>query len=113
MLEKGSSWLGAEAMAIVRCNLAIRLTYISVNLSETIYVAEFGNDRVTRWSEGFKEGMVIVGGNGRGSKANQFYNPERFLFDRHNNLSVTDTLNHRMQRTRVTNILHDDVLLMC
>ncbi len=31
-----------------------------------IYVAEFGNDRVTKWREGLAEGIVVAGGNGRG-----------------------------------------------
>ena len=66
--------------------------------TKTVYVAEAGNNRVTRWSEGTKEGTVIIGGNGQGSNANQFHHSEQLLFDRQNNLYITDHDNHRIQR---------------
>jgi len=52
------------------------------------------------WAAGSKEGRVIVGGNGRGNKFNQFYYPTDLSFDSENNLYlyVTDSRNHRIQR---------------
>lgn len=68
-----------------------------------LYIAESGNDQVTRWFEESKEATVIVGGNVRRSKANQFHNSEQLLLDRQGNLYVTDSHNHRTQRF---NIVH-------
>ncbi|CAF4589350.1 unnamed protein product, partial [Rotaria socialis] len=45
-----------------------------------------------------KQGTVIVGGNGPGAGANQFYDPDGLSFDRQGNLYVTDHYNHRVQR---------------
>ncbi|CAF3174249.1 unnamed protein product [Rotaria socialis] len=65
----------------------------------TLYVADSSNDRVMRWTQGDKkQGTVIVGGNGKGERANQFSCPICLSFDRHGNLYVADEYNHRVQR---------------
>ncbi|CAF4620083.1 unnamed protein product, partial [Rotaria socialis] len=64
----------------------------------TLYVAAHGNDRVTRWTQGAKQGTVIVGGNGQGAGVNQFKGPTGLSFDRHGNLYVVDFFNNRVQR---------------
>ncbi|CAF3363457.1 unnamed protein product, partial [Rotaria socialis] len=43
-------------------------------------------------------GTVIVGGNGYGAGANQFYFLVGLSFDRHGNLYIADWNNHRVQR---------------
>ncbi|CAF4779331.1 unnamed protein product, partial [Rotaria socialis] len=44
-----------------------------------------------RWTQGDKkQGTVIVGGNGLGTGANQFYHPRGLSCDRHGNLYVVD-----------------------
>ncbi|CAF4935242.1 unnamed protein product, partial [Rotaria socialis] len=65
----------------------------------TLYVADQGNHRVMRWTQGDKkQGTVIVGGNGYGAGANQFYFLVGLSFDRHGNLYIADWNNHRVQR---------------
>ncbi|CAF1117918.1 unnamed protein product, partial [Rotaria magnacalcarata] len=65
----------------------------------TLYVADWGNHRVMRWTQGDKkQGTVIVGGNGYGEEANQFNGPAGLSFDRHGNLYVVDMGNARVQR---------------
>ncbi|CAM2722739.1 unnamed protein product [Rotaria socialis] len=65
----------------------------------TLYVADSWNHRVMRWTQGDKkQGTVIVGGNGSGAGANQFIYPVGLSFDRHGNLYVADSNNHRVQR---------------
>ncbi|CAF5228997.1 unnamed protein product, partial [Rotaria magnacalcarata] len=64
----------------------------------TLYVADSWNHRVMRWTQGAKQGTVVVGGNGEGAGANQFSNPFGLSFDRHGNLYVADYNNHRVQR---------------
>ncbi|CAF4692797.1 unnamed protein product, partial [Rotaria magnacalcarata] len=43
-----------------------------------------------RWTQGATRGTVIVGDNGQGAGANQFYNPYGVSFDRYGNLFVLD-----------------------
>ncbi|CAF4716207.1 unnamed protein product, partial [Rotaria socialis] len=65
----------------------------------TLYVADYGNHRVMRWTQGDKkQGAVIVGGNGQGEGANQSSYPWGLSFDRHGNLYVADAGNSRVQR---------------
>ncbi|CAF3269506.1 unnamed protein product [Rotaria socialis] len=72
---------------------------IFVDTLGTLYVADSWNDRVMRWTQGYKkQGTVIVGGNGQGGGANQFQYPIGLSFDRHGNLYVADELNNRVQR---------------
>ncbi|CAF5050719.1 unnamed protein product, partial [Rotaria socialis] len=72
---------------------------IFVDTLATLYVADQGNNRVMRWTQGDKkQGAVIVGGNGEGAGANQFNVPIGLSFDRQGNLYVVDIGNHRVQR---------------
>ncbi|CAF3444514.1 unnamed protein product, partial [Rotaria socialis] len=72
---------------------------ISVDTLGTLYVADERNHRVMRWTQGDKkQATVVVGGNGSGSGANQFSNPDGLSFDRHGNLYVVDYWNDRVQR---------------
>ncbi|CAF3736079.1 unnamed protein product [Rotaria socialis] len=72
---------------------------IFVDTLGTLYVADSRNCRVMRWTLGDKKQCtVVVGGNDYGAGANQFSNPVGLSFDRHGNLYVADTNNHRVQR---------------
>ncbi|CAF5162031.1 unnamed protein product, partial [Rotaria sp. Silwood1] len=41
----------------------------------TVYVADWGNDRIMRWPKEATQGSVIVGGNGSGEQSNQLNRP--------------------------------------
>ncbi|CAF3354972.1 unnamed protein product, partial [Rotaria socialis] len=64
----------------------------------TVYVADYANYRVMRWTQGATQGTVIAGGNGQGTGANQLNVPIGLSFDRHGNLYVADYVNGRVQR---------------
>ncbi|CAF5186847.1 unnamed protein product, partial [Rotaria sp. Silwood1] len=64
----------------------------------TVYVADWGNDRIMRWPKGATQGSVIVGGNGSGEQSNQLNEPIGLSFDRHGNLYVVEYGNHRVQK---------------
>ncbi|CAF4242057.1 unnamed protein product, partial [Rotaria sordida] len=51
-----------------------------------------------RWPKDAKEGTIIVGGNGEGSRANYLRYPAGIFFDRYGNLYLADNGNHRVQR---------------
>jgi sugar lactone lactonase YvrE len=67
----------------------------------TVYVADFGNDRIMRWVKGATQGSVIVGGNGIGEQSSQLNLPIGLSFDRHGNLYVVDYGNHRVQKFNI------------
>jgi sugar lactone lactonase YvrE len=67
----------------------------------TVYVAEDGNHRITRWVKGATQGSVIVGGNGGGGQSNQLNVPIGLSFDWHGNLYVVDAGNDRVQKFNI------------
>ncbi|CAF1652059.1 unnamed protein product, partial [Adineta ricciae] len=62
------------------------------------YIADYNNHRVVRWSQGKREGELIVGGNGIGNQSNQLNIASGVTFDVEGNLYVTDYFNHRVQK---------------
>ncbi|CAF1508403.1 unnamed protein product [Adineta steineri] len=65
-----------------------------------VCVADFGNHRIMRWlkSTDYIEGRIIVGGNGVGNGPDQLQWPSGLLFDRKDNLYVSDYGGHRVQK---------------
>ncbi|CAF4233912.1 unnamed protein product, partial [Adineta steineri] len=73
---------------------------IFVDQQGNIYVADAFNNRIMRWSDGSKEGTIIVGGN-EGSQTNRLNDPSALSFDRQGNLYVADTGNHQVQKFNI------------
>ena len=71
---------------------------IIVDQLGSVYVADYGNNRIMRWLKGAKEGNVVVVGNGQGSPTNQLNTPIGLSFDKANNLYVVDFGNQRVQQ---------------
>ena len=65
------------------------------NGQREIYVADAGNHRVMRWREGHTKGVVVAGGNGRGNRLHQLYDPCGVVVD-DGRLYVCDRGNHRV-----------------
>eukprot|EP01012_Entosiphon_sulcatum_P013882 TRINITY_DN19065_c0_g1_i1.p1 TRINITY_DN19065_c0_g1~~TRINITY_DN19065_c0_g1_i1.p1 ORF type:complete len:540 (-),score=61.71 TRINITY_DN19065_c0_g1_i1:43-1635(-) len=64
-----------------------------------LYVADSGNDRVTRWAESSVEGEVVAGGNGAGAGLHQLSGPEFiFITEDSSAIYISDRLNHRVVR---------------
>ena len=64
----------------------------------TVYVADWGNDRIMRWPKRAREGSIVVGQRGTGQQPNQLRRPTGLSFDRYGNLYVVDSGNFRVQR---------------
>lgn len=69
---------------------------IYVDESHTLYIAEYSNNRATKWVSGATEGILVAGGNGSGSEANQFNNPTG-IFVSPEGIFITEYMNHRVQ----------------
>jgi gliding motility-associated-like protein len=70
---------------------------IFVDGSSNLYVADYGNSRVQKWSPGAVGGITVAGGNGKGSAANQVSCPTSVFVDLNGNLFVADACNNRVQ----------------
>jgi sugar lactone lactonase YvrE len=71
---------------------------IFIDALGNIYVNDQGNHRIQKWAPGAIAGVTVAGGNGRGSDANQLYNPFDFCVDKAENLYISDMNNFRIQK---------------
>ncbi|CAF3684268.1 unnamed protein product, partial [Adineta steineri] len=66
---------------------------------QTIYVADYANDRIVEWKYGAKNGQVVAGGNGKGNRSNQLYHPTDVIVDKKNDsIIICDRGNRRVVR---------------
>ena len=72
---------------------------IIIDSSNSLYVADYYNNRIQKFTAGNPLGKTIAGqANGAaGSSATDLYRPSFFVFDSNQNLYVADTFNHRVQ----------------
>jgi len=64
-----------------------------------IYVADYVNHRIQRWSPGSKEGVTVCGGNGAGTDLNQLNYPCSVIVDSdETQIYIGDSLNGRVLR---------------
>jgi sugar lactone lactonase YvrE len=64
----------------------------------SLYVVDFAKDEVRRFGIGDTKGTVVAGGNGKGSRLDQFSNPRYVFVDRHYSVYVSDWENHRVMK---------------
>ena len=66
---------------------------------QCIYIADFWNDRIIEWKFGAKNGKVVAGGNGRGSREDQLNFPTDVIVDhKTDSLIICDRDNRRVVR---------------
>ncbi|CAF1155544.1 unnamed protein product [Adineta steineri] len=73
-------------------------TFIFVDEDQSVYVSEWNNHRVMKWSKDAKKGTVVAGGNGQGENLNQLSNPAGVIVDHLGRIYVADFGNHRVIR---------------
>jgi len=71
-------------------------SYIFVDREETVYVSDWGNNRVMKWLKGANEGIIVVGGQGQGNSLNQLNGPMGLLVNEIGDIYVADSENHRI-----------------
>jgi len=71
---------------------------IHVDVNGNLYVADYYNHRIQKWSLGATSGITVAGGNGKGSAANQLNYPNSVSVDGIGNVYVVDSDNHRIQK---------------
>lgn len=99
----GSSWV-TVAGGNGAGSAANQLSYpggFFVDSVGNMYVSDADNSRIQKFPAGSNSstnGITVVGGNGRGSAANQFDTPEDVFIDRAGDMYVMDMRNYRVQK---------------
>ena len=68
--------------------------------SKTIYISDFYNDRVVKWSEGSDQGIIVAGTGIGGQDASQLLMPRGISVDQCETIYVADMWNNRIQNGR-------------
>ncbi|CAF0763281.1 unnamed protein product [Adineta steineri] len=71
---------------------------IFVDDDYSVFVSDWGNDRVMKWKQGATEGIAVAGWNNNGGNLDQLSNPEGVLVDQLGHIYVADYNNHRVVR---------------
>ncbi|CAF1013599.1 unnamed protein product [Adineta steineri] len=58
---------------------------IFIDNDKSIYIADSLNHRIVKWTTNSNTGQIVGGGNGKGNKNNQLYNPTNIIYDEKNN----------------------------
>jgi sugar lactone lactonase YvrE len=89
---------------------------------QTIYVADYGNDRIVEWKSDANNGQIVAGGNDQGNRNDQLNRPTKVIVDKENDsLIICDRLNRRVVRwprrngrsgeTLISNIACHDLIM--
>ena len=76
-------------------------TGLEVSPDGTIYVADAERHRIMKWIPGSTTGVVVMGGNGSGSRDDQLFYPNDVAIDSNRNIYAIDDRNHRITKKQV------------
>jgi hypothetical protein len=95
----GITVAGIPGVANDSSNMLNLPTGVTVDYSNTLYISDWGNNRVQKLLKDASSGTTIAGqANGSyGPSANQLYSPSRILLQSNGYIFVADTNNNRIQ----------------
>jgi sugar lactone lactonase YvrE len=83
-----------------------------VDDDQTIYVADYANDRIMKWKPGATNGTVVAGGNSQENVAYQLHKPRDVIVDkRSDSLIVCDYGNKRIVRCPRQNSIYGETMI--
>ncbi len=92
-----TQWIQNNSSSISKC-YNIQITGIGIDCHGNIYIVDDICNCVQKWAPGATSGVIVAGGNGAGSAANQLDNPRGNLYiDNAGNIYINDTYNNRIQ----------------
>ncbi|CAF1009782.1 unnamed protein product [Adineta steineri] len=70
---------------------------IFIDENKNIFIADFNNHRIVKWSCDAKEGQIIAGENGQGNRIDQLHHPTDVIVDQQNHsIIIADSENKRV-----------------
>ncbi len=80
--------------------------------NQCIYIADYWNHRIVKWKSGAKMGQVVAGGNGRGNRTDQLYEPTDVIVDKKtDSLIICDEDNRRVVRWSRRNATKGQIII--
>ena len=72
-------------------------TFLFIDEEQAVYVSDNDNRRVMKWNKGAKEGIVVAGGEGKGSALTQLSHPNGLFVDTLHAIHVADARDDRVK----------------
>lgn len=76
----------------------LRNSGLWVDNQDNIYISDNNNHRVMKWAKDATAGVVVAGGNNKGSQSNQLNSPGGIFIDDNEDVYVADYTNSRVQK---------------
>ncbi len=73
-------------------------TFMFVDDEQSLYVSEWGNNRVMKWKKDARYGIILAGGYGKGNTLKQLNEPNALFVDHSGQIYVADSENNRIMR---------------
>ncbi|CAF4879233.1 unnamed protein product [Rotaria sp. Silwood1] len=74
------------------------ITCVGLAMDDQRYLYVSGDEKVTRYQMGDKNGTIVAGGHGKGASLNQLNEPTYIFVDRQQAIYVSDRDNHRVMK---------------
>ena len=71
---------------------------LTMNEQGFLYVSDWYRHEVRRWRVGDSQGTLVAGGNGKGNRLNQLYDPRQIFVDQNHSVYVSEWHNHRVMK---------------
>lgn len=71
---------------------------LAIDNDGSLYVSDNARNEVRRWKIGETDGILVVGGNGKGNNLNQLNNPRHLFVDQDHSVYVSDKDNYRVMK---------------
>ena len=65
-----------------------------------LYISDWENNEVRKWTIGDKEGKLVAGGHGKGNRTDQLEGPTYIFVDDEQSIYISDYHNHRVMKWR-------------
>ncbi|CAF1472031.1 unnamed protein product, partial [Adineta steineri] len=83
------------------CQVLIPSIYcfgLAMDSNGDLYISDWTEGKVTRWQQGYNEGILVAGGNGEGNQLNQLNEPKYIFVDKDHSLYIVDDMNNRVMK---------------
>ncbi|CAF4042375.1 unnamed protein product [Adineta steineri] len=85
---------------------------IFIDNDKSIYIADSLDHRIVKWTTNSNTGQIVGGGNGKGNKNNQLYNPTNIIYDEKNNsFIISDGGNNRVIQYSDKNQTNQEIII--
>ena len=106
----GTKVAGGNGHGVALNQINNPISDIFVDANSNVYISDYVNERIVRWSPNALEGEMVVGGNGYGWELNQVSRPTGLYIDQTGNILVAQRDHQRLLKFSIKNLISDTII---